>query len=51
MNKGIITMSYAMVECTECSEKFEHHFGWGPDLCPYCRSVDTLEEIELEEES
>jgi len=39
-------MSWAYVECTECNEQFEWDWCGEVDVCPHCRSVDTLEEVE-----
>ena len=38
------------VICTECDDEFEmtvHYSAYdGPDFCPSCRSIDTLEDRE-----
>jgi hypothetical protein len=42
-------MSYAWVECQECDEQFDWNFVGEIDVCPHCRSVDSLEETEPDE--
>jgi hypothetical protein len=41
-------MSYAYVECNQCDEQFEYQFKGTIDICPHCRGIDTLEELEIE---
>lgn len=38
-------------KCTECDEEVEVNRPYdydGPDMCPECRSIDTIKEIEDE---
>jgi len=39
-------MAWDYVECTECDEQFEWDWRGEVDVCPHCRSIDSLEEID-----